>query len=106
MNLPKKKADGYVCQRCRQWVGVDQLHVCPAVMSCGHPHACLVSADDGTSHCAWCADSARWREWLRVAIDNAKCFRNLVLEYERKVAELEAELTREQMRAASRGGKL
>ena len=25
---------------------------------CGHPVACIVSDDDGTQHCAWCAAEA------------------------------------------------
>lgn len=31
---------------------------------CTHPAACIVSSDEGTSYCGWCADVARLREWV------------------------------------------
>lgn len=31
---------------------------------CGHPIACVVSSDEGTNHCGWCADVARLGEAL------------------------------------------
>lgn len=59
------------------------------VMVCGHPGACVVGADEGTAHCAWCEDKTRWKGLLGVAAQNAEGFRELLVESERRVAELE-----------------
>ena len=39
---------------------------------CGHPAACIVSSDEGTSYCGWCADVARLREACEFALSYAK----------------------------------
>lgn len=45
-------------QRC-SWLGYErvcrELRESLAPMSCGHPGACVVSDEEGTSHCGWCA---------------------------------------------------
>ena len=33
-------------------------------MECGHPRACVVSDDEGTNFCAWCAEVGMLREQL------------------------------------------
>jgi len=33
---------------------------------CGHPTACVVSTDERTGYCGWCADVARLREGLEL----------------------------------------
>lgn len=88
------------CERIRElaaeveWL---QERVSPPPMLCGHPRACVVSADDdrdSTGHCAWCTDLARWRGLLEIAADNAEGFREMLVECEREVAGLKAELAR------------
>ena len=77
-------------------------------MPCGHPRACVISADgnrDSTAHCAWCADLARWRGLLEVAADNAEGFREMLVECERETAEMKAELALVRGKASGRGGK-
>ena len=36
---------------------------------CGHPAACIVNSEEGTSYCGWCAEVARLREALADLFD-------------------------------------
>ena len=83
--------------------------VSPPPMACGHPRACVVSADDGrdaTGYCAWCEDLARWQGLLGVAADNAEGFREMLVECERETVGMKAEISLMKGKANSRGGKL
>ena len=78
------------------------------LMSCGHPRACVVSADDdrdATGYCAWCEDLARWRGLLEIAADNAEGFREMLVECERETVGMKAELALMRGKASSRGGR-
>ncbi len=72
-------------------LAVEYLRGLSEILPCGHPRVCLVSTDEGTHHCAWCEDKARWEGLLAVAADNAEGFRQMLLERERELAELKAD---------------
>jgi hypothetical protein len=95
----------------------------PEIMPCGHPRACLVSADvehDSTVNCAWCADKARWEGLLKeyhilvyeqeLEIDELKTaaqFDAAMLAQQCDLArEAETALARERMRATVGGGSV
>jgi len=69
------------------WVNSGVVHTTQATaaqrapMPCGHPTACIVSDDEGTGYCGWCAEVDRVRQeeqeererlmgLIQLAIDN------------------------------------
>jgi len=41
----------------------DQVQLQP----CGHPVTCILSTDEGTHHCGWCASEHKWDDLIRTA---------------------------------------
>ena len=48
-------------------IALHQLFSDIATQVCGHPVACIISTDEGTHHCGWCASEHKWDDLLRAA---------------------------------------
>lgn len=48
---------------------------------CGHPEDCIVSGEDGTNYCGWCADIEKWRRAANLQIDWAQLVQSRLIRF-------------------------
>ena len=72
----------------------DEGEKASAPQPCGHPAACVVSSEEGTAYCGWCADVAAWttKEVQAITHSHSLAYRQGAEDARRLCAEVVAEI--------------